>query len=667
MSNTDITPSVGAVAASGIAASAVFGVVRTPIAAAMAATGQLCDTAPWHLVGFTQAFQSTGVQSLNIPAGRRAGDLIVIAVSGITGNLPTMVTSGYTSRVSSTGAASIAVWTKVSDGTETTASLNFAPSNGACAVLVYRNLETFPLDTTGTVTTVSSVTSHSPATVITNKANDAVLSLWSTSGGVRQFSSVDSALLFRLSQQGTDANAGGKLVVGDENRGSAGTTPAHTATWNAATSIADVTIAFLLASLPGFGTLSISGAAPSVDVSIAPPLVGSLALSGQASTTITTTNAASGLLSISGAAPRIDRSLVTGVGALSLSGQQPILSGNIQINTTALSLSGASPVLDLAIRPAGAALALNGAVPVFAYEVRSQAGQLALQSAPQVVSFGSLVQTQAGSISITPNAAVLSDGKAITTAVGSLSLAGVAPVLASGTALPTQKGSVAFSGTAPLVVRAGNQTPQTRILQLASEASNLVLGFNRTPVSGTVSISSVAGTLMLDVNRQPASGAVVMTGTAPSALVSITLRPGTDNLGIVGNVPAEGEAISTKTQAVSINSSAPVSTVNHIRTPVSGSVSFAAQPPVFEYGTFPSAGALGFVAQQPIILKSQTAVPENDIVRLQGFPPQVVLISPVITPEVGVLAVTPQSANFGYVPQSVRVVLSNYPAGRSLR
>lgn len=667
MPNTDITPSVGAVAASGIAASAVFGVVRTPIAAAMAASGQLCDTAPWHLIGFTQVFQSSGNQNLTIPSGRRAGDLIVVAVAGITGALPSMVTSGYTSRVSSTGSASIAVWTKVSDGTESSVTLNFSGSNGACGVLVYRNLETFPVDVTGSVTTVSSVTSHSPATVITTKANDAVLSVWSTSTGVRQLSSVDSALMFRLSQQGADANAGGKLVVGDECRSAAGSTPSHTATWTAATAIADVTIAFLLASLPGFAKLSISGAAPVVEVGVTPPLVGSLTLTGLSSATVTTTNAPAGALTLTGNVPRVDRGLTVPSGAIALAGQQPITSGNIQLNTVAMTLTGASPTLDLAIKPAGTSASITGTAPRFDAAISTQLGQLSLQSAAQIVSFGSLVQTQAGGVTLIPGSAVLSDGQALPTATGSLAVAGIAPALFSGTALPTQKGSIAVSGNAALVLRADSQTPQTRALQAASEAPSLVLGFNRVPASGSVSISNVAGSLMLGVNCQPSVGSAAIAGNAPLTLLSLTLRPGSDNLGIVGNVPAEGEAISTKTQSIALTGAAPVGTVDHVRTPASGALAITPQSGRLEYGKFPSAAALGLVAQQPIVLKSTLVTPENDILRLQGFPPQVISISPVITPDTGLVTVTPQYANFGYVPQSVRVVLSNYPAGRSLR
>jgi hypothetical protein len=186
--------------------------------------GPVGPVGPWSFVaaGTVTSWASVSATDVPVPAGILAKDLLILWSGNYSAQPYTPLPSGWTSLYSyNTLGDSIVVLYKVSDGTETVASLTHSSTAGKRAViLAYRGTTLAPFDVSSTAAQSNStpVTTNSLTTALNNEL---VISFCYTRQNVTE-PSTPASTTSRVSNVGAATYPSFRIV--DENKATAGAT-----------------------------------------------------------------------------------------------------------------------------------------------------------------------------------------------------------------------------------------------------------------------------------------------------------------------------------------------------------------------------------------------------------------------------------------------------------
>lgn len=171
---------------------------------------------------------ATGANPTITPPSNVAGDLLVIFAASET-QYSTL--SGWTELVRDNTNPRIALWWKISSGSEGNAALTNANSTSAAVMLCYGGIAASPYDALSAVASVSS-TSIATNTLTTAEGNELIISFFASESTGNFWASAPSGTTNRLEFAPDTTNTG--LLIVDENNVSAGTSTSRTATVSSA-------------------------------------------------------------------------------------------------------------------------------------------------------------------------------------------------------------------------------------------------------------------------------------------------------------------------------------------------------------------------------------------------------------------------------------------------
>lgn len=193
---------------------------------------------PWEFVTASAAQVITGsVQSLSIPSGYQAGDLLFLCGSASNINeTETMTTgTGWTKQVddqSTGGGGGVTIysyWKIATSNSESNPVLTWTASvTTSSAILVYRNISSSPLDDATNRAASGTNTSRATPSMTTTLPNDLIISFLCISFGSGSITP-PTATNIRVNTAGTVTTPG--ICVVDENQSAAGATTARVFTW----------------------------------------------------------------------------------------------------------------------------------------------------------------------------------------------------------------------------------------------------------------------------------------------------------------------------------------------------------------------------------------------------------------------------------------------------
>ena len=227
-----------------------------------------------------------------------------------------------------------------------------------------------------------------------------------------------------------------------------------------------------------------------------------------------------GSLALSGIAPSIltPKTVTPSVGALTLAGIQARLDVGITVSKGSLALSGVAPTVLQAsfITPSAGSLALAGVAPVIP---------------------GAALSPSAGALALSGVAPTVLKTSIITPSAGAVAIAGKSATLVQGIPVSPQSGALVLAGVAPTVLKTSIITPSAGALSLAGVTASPVQNFPKTPTVGSLVASGVAASRLLDVQIVPSSGSILAQGQTPTLVLNDIQTPDTGTLALSAQTP----------------------------------------------------------------------------------------------------------------------------------
>ncbi len=625
----------------------------------------------WSFVGASQGvFSSTSSLSVTLPSGIKVGDTIVVIVRP-GANTISVAPSGYTQRTAQTGASpGLYTYTKVSDGTETTATCTLSGSTASCmASVVYRGFESAPVRS---ATANDSAIPYAAPSITTQNLDEAVISIWDSNGDATppmvDWIVMDASLDFRLgSAYLSQPVSSGQVIlpaVGDNNQAAAGASTARNL-WSNSSSInvLEVTLGFVPMKVPVEANLSIIGSAPTMVVATG--------------TVEITPNA--GSASLAGASPAVVNGAVItpAVGSLAATGQtSTVVKGNVAIVSGALGmlLTGASSPQTITNTDSTGSAALSNVssqpLVLLGTVVSPAVGTLTVSGASGRQDRGQL--TQSGALTVSGNSAGISG--TLVPQTGSLSISG-AGALRMDLSLKPPTQSLAITGTTPglnpqILTTKGSLTlagaaprsdfglyPQTGSLALAASVLTRIVGTLVAPTTGA--LSSAGAAPQFNYSIRLTAGAFALTGTAPSRTSQTTLQGSTGALALTPGTSVINETVLTPSANLSLAGAAPVLTQGTMRVPVVAALNVVGTQAKDSIGTQTGQGTLALNGNNPIVLSTRSIAPATGEFDMAGEYPLVIAFSPVLSPESGVLSATGYLPDWLYEPLGMEVTMAD--------
>lgn len=179
----------------------------------------------------TWAFQSAGTvvtganPTVPLPATYSTGSLLVIVGinNGGTGGLFSDP-SGWTEATINQGSTKISIWYKFATASESSVAISNASSKTKCVMLAYSNI--FAIDVIGTVNSATG-TALTTTALTTTTSNDLVISVFAITNSGQPLTA-GSGYTARVTSNTSPADP--SLLIGDENKATAGATTSRSAT-----------------------------------------------------------------------------------------------------------------------------------------------------------------------------------------------------------------------------------------------------------------------------------------------------------------------------------------------------------------------------------------------------------------------------------------------------
>jgi hypothetical protein len=336
---------------------------------------------------------------------------------------------------------------------------------------------------------------------------------------------------------------------------------------------------------PPAGSLALTGGTPGVpkDTPVS-PLVGALALAGNAPVLDRGIVPAVGTLTLTGAAPTFG-SGVTNTDITPLAGELffGVASQELTPSRGTLALTPGTAKQDHGTIPAGGALTLTGAAPTVqggaGTFITPLVGSLALTGQQPTAKVEVFITPLVVALNLSGQVPTVSEGKFRTPQVGALALVGNTSMAVAGTVITPLAGSLGLTGATP---RSDTGTrPSVGTLTLTGQAPVVAVGPIITPLVGALTFTGQAPTLRLAIFIAPPTGSAVLIGDTPGVSRGTILTP----LQTVGSLVLTGNQ--------------PSAVQSRVITPLAGALAVTGNTPKQDIGTRPVAGALTLTGNIP--------------------------------------------------------------------
>ena len=379
--------------------------------------------------------------------------------------------------------------------------------------------------------------------------------------------------------------------------------------------------------------LTLEGQPLTIDVSggnsTADPLLGTLALAGQAPTVVISniTLPTTVSLDFAGQVPLtpVGNTAAPGTVALTLSGQTPSApQGHVVAPTTvALTFTGNTPTLggSLTSDPTTIGLSFGGQAPT--------------------ASVANVVAPTTGSLTFTGNVPFSSDGANREPGTIGLAFSGQAPSVAIANNVSPALGTVAFSGKVPVadIVSPGLVEVPTGALNFWQYVGLKLEGYpptvvvaagNQTsdPTTGSLTFTGNVPVTAADNVVLPGTVSLGLSGQTPAAPVGNVTAPATIGLSFTGYTPTIGASDNPEspgTVALSLSGQTPTIALSHVSAPATASLDFNGKIPSVGDSTTrePATGSLTFTGNEPTLGSVLTSDPTTVALSFSGQTPTV--------------------------------------------
>ena len=379
----------------------------------------------------------------------------------------------------------------------------------------------------------------------------------------------------------------------------------------------------------GVQVLRLDTLAAAADI-VEEPGAGSLTLTGQTPTVLTTLSAepGAGSCTLTGHIPSVTVSVSLaeepGSGSLTLTGHAPTLA--ISDNHTASPGAGSLTLTGyIEYNYGGPGLRLVGFEPTVAIEVPS----------------GDTIEPGAGSLTLTGQAPTIDRTENVIEepGAGSLTLTGQTPTITVNHIVSPGTGSLTITGEIPLILVSITVEPGNDALVLTGHIPTLVQTFNhiRGPPVGSLALTGQIPTIDRTENHFPAPGidSLILTGHIPTIVLSdnVIEEPGAGGLTLVGYVPTtvrtENHFPQPGIDSLILTGYAPTLdlTANHFPAPGTGSIACTGYAPAISVGQSiieqPGTGSLTLTGYAPTAVRTENHFPQPgiDALILTGYAP----------------------------------------------